>query len=512
MDVLFFGAVQRVVQSLAQAAPTILVGLLVAAVFRQLLGVGRTRQLFGIGTWRALPQAWLLGMLLPVCSLGVIPVAREMRRAGIAGGTVLAFALTAPLFNPLSLLYGLTLSDPLAIITFSLCSLGLVTAVGLVLERLTPQAGDVPAEDPATPVGWRRMAAMVTYGLRQTVPTIGYVIVALIGVVALAVVLPAGSLQTSMEYDNLFAPSNMALVAVPAYATPMLAMSQVGMMFSHANSIGAAFVLLVLGTGVNLGLVLWAVRSYSLREAMGWLVLVVSVVLAMAYAVNDPLHPHEIEPAGHTHAFDIYCCPMNDGQSSPAQHVAQSLGEALHWGDYVSLSLLAGLTAIGAGLRWFDPREQIEQWLRTSTAKMAEPRRYDLILPAPVVAGIALGSLLIFSVVGCYYYYPAPHNALAELTVINTEVASGAMSGNRKHAEYFLPLADDWTRRMQVGAYLRRGTVTRYQQMKARLYVEKLELLEHALADDTDKEVAEHAHEANLAFHRMKSAFSDARP
>ena len=47
-------------------------------------------------------------MLMPVCSLGVIPIAREMRRSDLRGGD-LAFAMTAPLFNPLSMLYGLTL-------------------------------------------------------------------------------------------------------------------------------------------------------------------------------------------------------------------------------------------------------------------------------------------------------------------------------------------------------------------------------------------------------------------
>src|SRR5688572_24548951 len=115
-DMLFWGAVLRVCQAFVQATPTILVGLLVAGVFRRLLGHERTRRLFGGGAWGALFKAWLLGMLLPVCSLGVIPVVREMRRAGVSGGVILAFGLTAPLFNPLSVLYGLTLANPLVII------------------------------------------------------------------------------------------------------------------------------------------------------------------------------------------------------------------------------------------------------------------------------------------------------------------------------------------------------------------------------------------------------------
>ena len=121
IQVLIWGALTRMAQALVVGSPTIVVGWLVAAVFERILGRDGTYRLFGGDTWRQLPQAWLLGMLLPVCSLGVIPVLQQMRKSGISGGTILAFGLTAPLFNPISVLYGLTLSDPWAILAFSLC-------------------------------------------------------------------------------------------------------------------------------------------------------------------------------------------------------------------------------------------------------------------------------------------------------------------------------------------------------------------------------------------------------
>ena len=135
IEVLVWGAVLRFCQALLQASPTILVGLLVAGVLRRLLGYQGTRRLFGQGSNWALLLAWLIGMLLPVCSLGVIPILYQMRRAGVSGGTILAFALTAPLFNPISVLYGLTLSNPLVIITFCFCCLVIVTTIGLAWDR-----------------------------------------------------------------------------------------------------------------------------------------------------------------------------------------------------------------------------------------------------------------------------------------------------------------------------------------------------------------------------------------
>ncbi|MFO0921652.1 MAG: permease [Pirellulales bacterium] len=146
MDLYFWGALVRMGQVLLACFPTLIVGWLVAAIFERVLGREGTYRLFGGNTWRQLPQAWLLGMLLPVCSLGVIPVMNQMRRSGISGGTTLAFGLTAPLFNPISVLYGLTLSDPITILCFSLGSLAIVTLMGLLWDYWL--AEDSPCVDP----------------------------------------------------------------------------------------------------------------------------------------------------------------------------------------------------------------------------------------------------------------------------------------------------------------------------------------------------------------------------
>ncbi len=112
MEVIVFGGLVRALQALASATPTILIGLFIASILRYYVGHEGTRRLFGGESLRSLPQSWLIGMLLPVCSIGVLPILREMKRAGVRAGSITAFAVSAPLFNPLSLLYGLTLYVP----------------------------------------------------------------------------------------------------------------------------------------------------------------------------------------------------------------------------------------------------------------------------------------------------------------------------------------------------------------------------------------------------------------
>ncbi len=513
IESLFWGGVLRSAQALIQSVPTLLVGLVVAGIFRRLLGQANTRRLFGCGTGRELPQAWLVGMLLPVCSLGVIPVAREMRRAGVSPGAILAFALTAPLFNPMSMLYGLTLSEPSVILVFAFASMVVVTGVGAALNRLFPGTGtEEPAPPPVAP-GLRRMAAIAVVAAREvTGPSLGYVAIGLLGVGLLGTVLPRGSLQSTMEHTNPYAPLAMAGVAIPAYASPMTAMAQLGSMFQHANSVGAAFVLLTLGAGVNLGLTAWVLRNYGVKRGLAWLALLVAGILAVAYAIEAPLYPRDIAPPGHTHAFDMYCRPFDSNQSHPVLFVVAKLREDIQPFERVALTVLSSMAAVGLALRALDRRWRIEGWLeRAPEPSDRAPSWHGASVPAPVLGAVALLGLVAFSVVGCYVYYPAPKEVFDEMSILRAEVLTAALSGDRKHAEHFLPVLADWTRRLEVGAFLREGTLSPYRKAKAKVFRDRLELLKHAVEEGDREEIREFVTHVSRAYGRIRRAFLEPR-
>lgn len=86
IDYYLSGVVLRSTQVIVDSAIWIAVGCFIASVFRTMLGPEKTRALFGTGTPFGLVLGWLFGMLLPVCSLGVIPIVREMHRSGVKGG------------------------------------------------------------------------------------------------------------------------------------------------------------------------------------------------------------------------------------------------------------------------------------------------------------------------------------------------------------------------------------------------------------------------------------------
>jgi len=464
------GGLIRFVEGGISAAPTLLVGLLIAAVLRYYLGSDGTRKLFGGDSLRSLPQAWAVGMLLPVCSIGVLPILFEMRRCRIKPGAMSAFALSAPLFNPLSLLYGLTLARPYVILFFAFGSLLVVTLVGLVWDskfsRHERDSEQRPSGKACQVIGITRLFAVFVLVTRELAGrTGGWALVGLTGLILLAAVLPWGSLQSEVNRDDWLAPIKMTVVSIPVYATPMLAMNQLGMMFQHANSPGAAFVLLVLGTSVNVATLLWLGCTFGKRSVGTWLCSLLLVVVGTAYAINKPLFPPGVEPSSHTHAFDIYTNPIHHSQVISPSFVADELAQEIGIGERYALVAMVGLLLIGIGFRVVGIDEsRLEAWSRAGSS--SAPRgidKFDRPVGRQVVGATMLVGLIAVSIVMCYAFYPSTEESLEEISIARAETLSAANSGNAEHAMFWIPIWDEWSRRLEVGTLIRRGHLRPYQ-------------------------------------------------
>ena len=515
MDILVWGAILRFAQAALAGAPTLLVGLIVAGVMRKLLGPETTLKAFGGKTWRSLPQAWAWGMLLPVCSLGVIPVVYELRRSGLSGGAILAFALTAPLFNPLSLLYGLTLSSPAVILAFAFGSLLVVTIVGLAWDRLFPGTALEPDAEGPNPPGIKRLAAIAVVAARHaTGPTLGYCAIGLAGTMVLSTVFPYASLQNSMAHEDPTSPLLALGLSIPAYATPLTVMQQVGGMFVHGNSVGAAYVLLSLGAGANLGLLAWAARNYGFRRAAAFLGIFVSVVLAIAYAIEEPLYTAGNVEFSHTHAFDGYSSPFLAGQHSGwdtlpgrAMKLLVAKAEAFEW---IGLGALSLVLLFGVGLRIADSRDRLGGYLAQEDERPdGEPEGWlDRQVPAPVLGGVAIVGLVVLSLVGCFIYYPPPEVTLRDLRDIRGDALVYARQHKAPMAVKSIERYDELTRKLQVGYYLRHGTPDEFQRLRAKALRGWLEQLKDVLEAGEFDRVRPLATRVFETHRRCEAAFS----
>lgn len=490
MSLIFYSFLVRFAQAGMDAALTLVVGAITAGIFRRMIGPASTRRLFGTGV-RGLATGWLVGMLLPVCSLGVLPIARELRRSGVPGGAVLAFVLAAPLLNPISFLYGLTLAEPTVILSFVAASLFLSTAAGFLWDRVF--AGATSAADwasliaavdsqPSPPAGLKRMLAVFVTAVRELAGRdLIYQLIGLASTALLSTAIPFGALQHSMRHADKLSPLLMAALAVPLFSTPLPGMVKIGLMFDHGNSLGAAFVLFAIGIGTSLGTLAWLVVDFGGKRVVLWFATYVLIVVGVGYACEWLLYDHRKSEADHTHAFDDYSRPFPGGladlPASARRKLAEKFGPLERPAVYGLLGMLAG----GAVLRRLDAGGRFERWLTARPPVGTAARKWDVPLPSSVVGGVCLVGLIALSVIGAYVYYPARNECLERMFAVYAEAAFAVNTGKTEEAIRYLELWDQLVRKLEVGTYLRNFGVTPEQAKAAQALREAIEEVRDAL-------------------------------
>jgi hypothetical protein len=138
--------------------------------------------------------------------------------------------------------------------------------------------------------------------------------------------------------------------------------------------------------------------------------------------------------------------------------------------------------------------------------------RIDVVVPPAVLGGLALLGLVLLSVAGCYAAYPSPADSLEAMTDARISTLSAALSLDHEETKYWAERYDDWTRRMEVGAWLRRGTLSDYHRWKTRLVREKLELLEHEVEEGDREVVLKLVSEITRSHRRMAEAYRTELP
>ncbi len=499
METASWGALLRLLQTMSLAAPTVLIGVFVAAVLQQMVGPERTRRLFGDGHWSSIPLAWLIGMGLPVCSLGCLPILFYLRRSGVTTGAILAFAISAPLFNPISILWGLTLSDPIVIVTFSGISLVVVTSVGVVMDLFVKQQ-TATAQPANGALGLKRMVGVFLAMTRIVNSKItGYMFIGILGVSCLSFLLPRGFLQTAAERSDTFAPLFMAAIALPAYETPLTAIVKLGDMFQHGNSVGAALTLLILGAGVNVGLIVWSVFQFGWRQTVALISVLFCVSVSAGYLIDVPMTPKGIDAAGHTHAFDVYCNPYLLDTPVDGKRVVSEWLDATSSYEMVALAALVAFSLIGLILSMVRLAHPLIAWTRS-----VHQLKYDHELSGRTLVVVSGLGLLAGSVFSCYLFYLPRDEILEEMRLANVELGAAGTSQAWDTLQYWLPIQDSWSRKLEVSLFIRGEAVGPYEKAKMKLLRSKLDLLRHAAEDNDPQATSGAALAMSRAYSRLR--------
>jgi uncharacterized protein len=495
LDTIGWSALLRMLETVASAAPYLVVGLVFAGILRGMVGAARLQSLLGAGPWRGPFRAWALGTMLPVCALGAVPIAYELKRARIASGTLLTFLLAAPLFNPITLIYAISVV-PLTTLIYFVCGTFVISVgIGGIWNTWIDPA---PHDEGAAPLGpipvpleqppARSMLRLMVVG-ETTARGLSGAILVDFALVILAMglagaFLPYGLFQVALTRENPMSPLLTALVSVLLYVNPVEAVRVVGLTIRDGFSVGAAFSFLVIGAGSITAVVNGIRREFGWRRVSQFAGLLLLPTLAWAYAA-DLVLPHSAIAQSHTHAFD------NLTRLNAAPHrleklatIVEELWQRQPLDQRIGLWALGGIAVAGAILKLAGVDSQ--RLMRTTCVdqELAAEARWNRALTPTQLTVASLVGLCAVLVGGLYVYYPAPDSIIGDLDNVRLDLDEAIRTRNQDEAEARIDEFRELASRLPVSVFLRKGAVVAAQRVRQGELIYSLDTLDEFVKEN----------------------------
>jgi uncharacterized membrane protein YraQ (UPF0718 family) len=264
MVVSFFDALAI---ALAQSAPFVVIGYLVAAFIKEFVPLEVFVRYFGGKGIRPLLRAIGVGALLPICSCGVIPVGVGAFKCGASRGTTLAFMTSGPTISPVAVLLSFSLLGPKLALCFIVAALFGSVLIGAVANRLLGgeeeealrAASLARAEDEQLPVSTNRtLPAKLRGAAKWAFWDLGTdisvdLLIGLCIAAGLLAALPGGWVAGWLGEQKLMTLVYVMIVGIPLYTCTVPSIPIAQSLLLLGMSPGAAVTYLISGPATNLG-------------------------------------------------------------------------------------------------------------------------------------------------------------------------------------------------------------------------------------------------------------------
>lgn len=310
---------------LAETAPWLLAGLVLAGIAHAVIPQGMVTRALGGSGLGPIVRASLLGLPLPLCSCSVIPVAAQLRRAGAGRGATAAFTVSTPQTGEESIPLTWALLGPWFALARPIAAVATALATGLLVDRFAPDraAAETPesscgcsskpaASDPATkpccasrPKG-PTLAVRALAALRHALVTLPadiavWLIIGLALAAGVAALVPENAIA-ALPGGAVTAYLGALVLGIPLYICSTSSTPLAAALVAAGLSPGAALVMLLVGPATNTTTIVWLWKALGPRALVIYLATIAAgAVLA---GIGLDLMPISINPAtgAHDHA------------------------------------------------------------------------------------------------------------------------------------------------------------------------------------------------------------------
>lgn len=288
-------------QVLCASAPYVLFGLFMSGLLKALIPDSFVNRHLGGTSAGAVVKASLLGVPLPLCSCGVVPVAASLRKQGAGPGPTTAFLISTPETGVDSIAITWALLDPVMTVVRPVAAFITAMSAGLLVNLLPPAvhtpAGTAPSgtcccETCATTPSnagiplRRSLPGGIRYAFGALVRDIGPYLLAGIAIAGLiSWLIPEGFVERHLGSGIL--PMLIMLAAgIPLYVCASASTPIVAALALKGLSPGAALVFLMVGPATNAATITVIAGMLGKRVAAVYVTVIALCALVLGMAVN----------------------------------------------------------------------------------------------------------------------------------------------------------------------------------------------------------------------------------
>jgi hypothetical protein len=288
-----------------QSAPALLLAYLFVggahALFLDLFRVLRRGSPFSLAL-----RGTLVGLPVPVCSCGVIPLYRSLIVGGVPASAAMAFLVATPELELAAVVLTWTLLGPKITFARILAAFALALFVGRLVGARVP-ALPAPAAHAraARPPLAKRLAEGLRYGFGDMVDSTAPWI--LVGIALAAVAEPFLDPRSFAALPALLEIPLFALVGMPLYVCASGSTPLVAVLLAKGVSPGAAIAFLLTGPATNLTTFGMLARLHGRRIAVLFSLTTACAAVLLGYAAHFALRGNAVELSGvHEHGASLW--------------------------------------------------------------------------------------------------------------------------------------------------------------------------------------------------------------
>ncbi|MGL6114492.1 MAG: efflux transporter SaoE [Cetobacterium sp.] len=269
----------------------------IAGIIREFIDPRKLQKSLGNKSLSALLKSTISGMLLPICSCGVIPLGIGMYFSGAYLGPVLAFMTATPIINPAALIlaYGLLGKDIATI--YLICGFLLPMIVGyggnyLGGKEIKPPVEEVFQEDLEEEK--TTLKEKITIGLKWSFLDLGLMVgkYVILGVVLggfIFTAFPKSFIEKYLGNPQMISLFSISILASISYVCAVGHIPFIAALIAGGASPGTALTFLIGGTGTNLPELISMWKLIGKRSAILYGTIMVLFSFGAGYFTNEYL-------------------------------------------------------------------------------------------------------------------------------------------------------------------------------------------------------------------------------